>query len=56
MSALAPFPATVDRIESDGLKVVGGAAAGTWIRPRLEEKCGAVAIQIPQGIGAYTRV
>ncbi len=41
---------------SNDLKVIDGAAAGAWIRPRLGGEFGAVTLQVPKGFGAYARV
>jgi len=53
---LARSSATVDRVQSDDLKVTDGAAAGAWIRPRLGGEFGAVTLQVPKGFEAYVRV
>lgn len=38
------------------LKVVDGAAAGAWIKPRLEGEIGMVCQQVPKGFEAYARI
>ena len=43
-------------MHSDDFKVIDGASAGAWIKPRLGGEFGAVTLQIPKGYEAYTRV
>jgi hypothetical protein len=43
-------------MQSDDLKVIDGAAAGAWIKPRLQGDFGAVTLQVPEGFEAYARV
>jgi hypothetical protein len=43
-------------VGSDDLKVIDGAAAGAWIRPRLRGEFGAVTLEVPKGFEAYARV
>lgn len=43
-------------VRANDLKVVDGAAAGAWIRPRLGGDFGAVALQVPRGFEAYARI
>jgi hypothetical protein len=41
---------------SDDLEITDGAAAGTWIRPRLGGEFGAVTLQVPKDFEAYARI
>jgi hypothetical protein len=43
-------------MQSDDLSITDGAAAGTWIRPRLGGEFGAVTLQVPEGFEAYARI
>lgn len=43
-------------MQSEGLTVIDGAAAGAWIRPRLGGKFGAVTRQVPKAFEAYARL
>lgn len=41
---------------ANDLKVIDGASAGAWIKPRLEGEFGAVTLQVPEGFEAYARI
>jgi hypothetical protein len=43
-------------MQSDDLKVIDGAAAGAWIKPRLIGEFGAVTREVPNGFEAYARI
>jgi hypothetical protein len=44
------------RKEDETLKVVDGASAGAWIRPRLAGDFGAVTREVPKGYEGYVRI
>jgi hypothetical protein len=43
-------------VHSDDLRVTDGAAAGAWIKPKLEGEVGSVTDLVPKGFEAYARV
>lgn len=54
--AFNPLFCHSDRVESNDLTVIDGAAAGAWITPRLGGEFGAVTLEIPKGFQAYARI